>query len=76
MLCAALYPPVSNRRDIVVERCAIDGQLRSQHGSAASSLATLRTITAGEGVAGLYRAFWPHQAVWVPFNGLFFQFLG
>jgi len=63
-------------RDIVIERCAIDGQLRSQVGSTSSSLAALRTIVSAEGVAGFYRAFLPHQLVWVPFNGIFFASLG
>ena len=72
LLASVAYVP----RDIVVERCAIDGQLSKQVGSTASSLAALRTIIATEGLYGFYRAFLPHQLVWVPFNGLFFAALG
>ena len=61
---------------MVVERCAIDGQLTKQVGSTASSAAALRTIFSAEGMTGFYRAFLPHQLVWVPFNGLFFAALG
>eukprot|EP00457_Paulinella_chromatophora_P009797 gb/GEZN01009871.1/.p1 GENE.gb/GEZN01009871.1/~~gb/GEZN01009871.1/.p1 ORF type:complete len:296 (-),score=21.21 gb/GEZN01009871.1/:41-928(-) len=64
-------------RDIVLERCAIDGQLRSgQVGPAGSSADALRTILTKEGVRGFYRAYIPHQIVWIPFNGLFFTALG
>ena len=63
-------------RDIIIERCAIDGQLKSQVGSTGSSLAALRTIIGHESLMGFYRAYLPHQFVWVPFNGLFFTFLG
>ncbi|EOD33103.1 hypothetical protein EMIHUDRAFT_460467 [Emiliania huxleyi CCMP1516] len=72
LLASIAYIP----RDIVVERCAIDGQLKSQVGSTASSAAALRTILSAEGLAGFYRAFLPHQLVWVPFNGIFFAALG
>ena len=57
-------------KDIVVERCAIDGQLTSQVGSSASSLRVLATIAKHEGAAGFFRAFLPHQYVFIPFNGL------
>ena len=63
-------------RDVVIERCAIDGQLSTPVGSTASSRAALRTIFSAEGLRGFYRAFLPHQLVWVPFNGLFFAALG
>ena len=72
LLSSFAYVP----RDIVVERCAIDGQLKNQVGSTASSLTALRTILAHEGTSGFYRAYMPHQFVWIPFNGLFFTFLG
>ena len=72
LLASFVYVP----RDIVVERCAIDGQLSSQRGSAASTLHALRSILSLEGLSGLYRAFVPHQVVWIPFNGIFFVALG
>ena len=72
LLASIAYVP----RDIVVERCAIDGQVASTTGSASSSFAALRTVFATEGWYGFYRAFLPHQMVWIPFNGLFFSFLG
>lgn len=72
LLASIAYVP----RDIVVERCAIDGQLKSQVGSTASSIAALQTIFSAEGLRGFFRAFLPHQMVWVPFNGLFFAALG
>ena len=31
---------------------------------------------APQGLHGFYRAYMPHQFVWVPFNGFFFTFLG
>ena len=72
LLSSIAYVP----RDVVIERCAIDGQLSTQVGSTASSRAALRTIFSAEGLRGFYRAFLPHQLVWVPFNGLFFAALG
>ena len=63
-------------RDVIVERCAINGQLATEVGSTSSSLAALRTVFSNEGWYGFYRAFIPHQLVWVPFNGLFFAALG
>ena len=72
LLASIAYVP----RDIIVERCAIDGQVQSTSGSASSSMSALRTVFATEGWYGFYRAFLPHQMVWVPFNGLFFTFLG
>lgn len=63
-------------RDVIIERCAIDGQLSSQVGSCSSSMQALRTMWAHEGVAGFYRAYLPHQFVWIPYNGLFFALLG
>ena len=63
-------------RDVIIERCAIDGQVKSQVGSAASSMQVLRTIMQTEGMAGFYRAYIPHQFVWIPYNGLFFAMLG
>ena len=72
LLASIAYVP----GDIVVERCAIDGQIAKQVGSTASSFAALRTIFATEGMNGFFRAFLPHQLVWVPFNGIFFAALG
>eukprot|EP00322_Chrysochromulina_rotalis_P006512 CAMPEP_0115832778 /NCGR_PEP_ID=MMETSP0287-20121206/2834_1 /TAXON_ID=412157 /ORGANISM="Chrysochromulina rotalis, Strain UIO044" /LENGTH=282 /DNA_ID=CAMNT_0003286175 /DNA_START=51 /DNA_END=897 /DNA_ORIENTATION=+ len=63
-------------RDVIVERCAIDGQLSKQVGSSASSVQVLTTIIRTEGLAGFYRAYMPHQYVWIPFNGLMLSFLG
>ena len=63
-------------RDVIIERCAIDGQLTKQHGSASSSMSVLRTIWAQEGARGFYRAYIPHQFVWIPYNGMFFALLG
>lgn len=57
-------------RDVIVERCAIDGQLKSQVGSSANSVQVFATIIRHEGVLGFYRAYVTHQAVFVPFNGL------
>ena len=54
-------------KDIVVERCAIDGQLASQVGSSANSLKVLSTIIKHEGASGFFRAFLPHQYVFIPF---------
>tara|TARA_B110001452_G_C15203723_1_gene417612 strand:+ start:328 stop:1224 length:897 start_codon:yes stop_codon:yes gene_type:complete len=72
LLASIAYVP----RDVIIERCAIDGQLKSQVGSMANSAAALRTIVSAEGMRGFYRAFFPHQLVWVPFNGIFFASLG
>ena len=72
LLSSFAYVP----RDIIVERTAIDGQLKNQVGSSGSSLSTLRTVMAHEGFMGFYRAYLPHQFVWVPFNGIFFALLG
>jgi hypothetical protein len=63
-------------RDIIVERCAIDGQLSKQVGSCRSSMEAFRTMLAHEGMAGFYRAYVPHQFVWIPYNGLFFALYG
>lgn len=63
-------------RDVIIERCAIDGQLKSQVGSCSNSLEAFRTMWAHEGAMGFYRAYVPHQFVWIPYNGLFFTFLG
>jgi hypothetical protein len=63
-------------RDVVLERCAVDGQLKSQRGSATGTMDALRTIVSLEGLSGFYRAYVPHQIVWVPFNGIFFTALG
>ena len=30
----------------------------------------------GAGRAGLFRAYWIHQATWAPFNGLYWMFYG
>ena len=60
-------------RDIVVERCAIDGQIAKQVGSTASSLAALKTIF-DQGRWAL-PAFVPHS-VGMPFNGIFMWALG
>lgn len=63
-------------RDIIVERCAIDGQLSTQVGSSSNSVSVLATILRHEGLWGFYRAYLPHQYVWIPFNGLMLTFLG
>ena len=63
-------------RDVIVERCAIDGQLSKQVGSSASSVKVLATIIRHEGLWGFYRAYLPHQIVWIPFNGLMMTFMG
>eukprot|EP00419_Tripos_fusus_P047519 CAMPEP_0172814576 /NCGR_PEP_ID=MMETSP1075-20121228/11304_1 /TAXON_ID=2916 /ORGANISM="Ceratium fusus, Strain PA161109" /LENGTH=297 /DNA_ID=CAMNT_0013654377 /DNA_START=40 /DNA_END=930 /DNA_ORIENTATION=+ len=63
-------------RDVIIERCAIDGQIKSQVGSCSSSIEALRTMLAHGGMRGFYRAFLPHQFVWIPYNGLFFALLG
>lgn len=62
-------------RDVIIERCAIDGQLQ-QVGSCANSLTAFRTMLAIEGPKGFYRAYMPHQVVWIPYNGLFFALYG
>ena len=72
LLGALVFVP----KDIVLERCAVDGQLRSQVGSSANSLKVLATIVRHEGLLGFFRAYLPHQYVFVPFNGLTFTFLG
>ena len=63
-------------RDVIVERCAVDGQLAKQVGSSGSSAQVLATIMRTEGFGGFYRAYMPHQFVWIPFNGLMLTFLG
>mmetsp|Transcript_113361 Transcript_113361/g.293452 ORF Transcript_113361/g.293452 Transcript_113361/m.293452 type:complete len:301 (-) Transcript_113361:77-979(-) len=63
-------------RDVIIERCAIDGQLQNQVGSCASSIQAFRTMLAHEGFRGFYRAYVPHQFVWIPYNGIFFSLLG
>jgi len=63
-------------RDVIVERCAIDGQLRKQVGDCGGSIQAFRTMLRHEGVAGFYRAYIPHQFVWIPYNGLFFSIYG
>lgn len=47
--------------------------MRTEYGS---SLSCLRGIVRTEGVGGLYRAYWIHQATWAPFNGLYWLFYG
>ena len=56
LLSSIAYVP----RDVVIERCAIDGQLSTQVGSTASSRAALRTIFSAEGMRGFYRGIVPH----------------
>lgn len=63
-------------RDIIVERCAIDGQLQKQVGSCSSSIQAFQTMLKNEGMMGFYRAYVPHQFVWIPYNGFFFALLG
>ena len=60
-------------RDVVLERCAIDGQL-VQRGSA-STLHALRSSSRSKACRAS-TAFVPHQVVWIPFNGIFFVALG
>ena len=63
-------------RDVIVERCAIDGQLAKQVGSSSSSSTVLGTIMRAEGLLGFYRAYVPHQFLWIPCNGLMLAFVG
>jgi hypothetical protein len=63
-------------RDVIVERCAIDGQLAKQVGSSSSSSTVLGTIMRAEGLRGFYRAYVPHQFLWIPCNGLMLAFVG
>eukprot|EP00746_Dinoflagellata_sp_MGD_P151191 gnl/MRDRNA2_/MRDRNA2_82848_c0_seq2.p1 gnl/MRDRNA2_/MRDRNA2_82848_c0~~gnl/MRDRNA2_/MRDRNA2_82848_c0_seq2.p1 ORF type:complete len:297 (+),score=62.58 gnl/MRDRNA2_/MRDRNA2_82848_c0_seq2:101-991(+) len=72
LMASLAYVP----RDIIVERCAIDGQLNQQVGSCGTSMSAFRTMMAHEGMMGFYRAYVPHQFVWIPYNGLFFAFYG
>ena len=49
----------------------LKGAFKGQHLSArySGSSGALQQIIAKEGVRGLYRAYWIHQATWCPFNG-------
>lgn len=58
--------------DVVKERLQIEGQVKTSQ-NYGGSYAAFRNIIATEGVKGLYRAYWMHQATWAPFNGLYFS---
>eukprot|EP00931_Biecheleriopsis_adriatica_P104570 TRINITY_DN79232_c0_g1_i1.p1 TRINITY_DN79232_c0_g1~~TRINITY_DN79232_c0_g1_i1.p1 ORF type:complete len:297 (-),score=29.87 TRINITY_DN79232_c0_g1_i1:42-932(-) len=63
-------------RDVIVERCAIDGQLKKQVGDCGGSIQAFRTMLRHEGILGFYRAYIPHQILWIPYNGFFFSIYG
>jgi len=56
--------------DVIKERCMIEGQVKTTN-VYGSSYKMLFGIVKTEGPFGLYRAFWIHQATWVPFNGMY-----
>eukprot|EP00968_Pinguiococcus_pyrenoidosus_P015421 scaffold1424_cov237-Pinguiococcus_pyrenoidosus.AAC.12 len=58
--------------DVIKERLQVEGQMavKEHYGG---SVAAFRRILRSEGVSGLYRAYWIHQATWAPFNGLYFM---
>ena len=57
--------------DVIKERLQIEGKIQTNESYGGSYNATKRIIK-NEGLIGLYRAFWIHQATWVPFNGIYF----
>ena len=59
--------------DVVKERLQIQGSMSKLTARYKGSMGALRDIVASEGVLGLYRAYWIHQATWAPFNGLYFM---
>lgn len=61
--------------DVVKERLQVQGAFKGDALAArySGSVGALRSIIASEGVHGLYRAYWIHQATWCPFNGLYFM---
>ena len=40
------------------------------------SFNALKSIWKTEGMRGFYRAYWPHQMAWVPFNGSYWAIYG
>lgn len=59
--------------DVIKERLQIEAQVKNELTETyGGSFNALRQIIKGEGVIGLYRAYWIHQATWCPFNGLYF----
>lgn len=57
--------------DVVKERLQIEGQIKTNE-KFGGSLNAFKQIVKNEGVLGLYRAYWLHNLVWAPFNGLYF----
>eukprot|EP00494_Astrolonche_serrata_P002226 UN02232 len=62
-------------RDIITERCQIEGQVKTI-ATYNSSWNALKSVWQTEGMRGFYRAYWPHQSAWVPFNGSYWMFYG
>lgn len=62
-------------RDIITERCQIEGQVKV-NATYSGSWNALRSIWKTEGMRGFYRAYWPHQMAWVPFNGSYWAIYG
>ncbi len=58
--------------DVIKERLQIEGKIQTNESYGGSYNAT-KQIFRNEGMIGLYRAFWIHQATWVPFNGIYFS---
>ena len=58
--------------DVIKERLQIEGKIQTTENYGGSYNAT-KQIIKNEGLIGLYRAFWIHQATWVPFNGIYFS---
>ena len=58
--------------DVIKERLQIEGKIQTNENYGGSYNAS-RQIVRKEGIIGLYRAFWIHQATWVPFNGIYFS---
>lgn len=53
--------------DVVKERLQVEGQLKTSK-SYGGTVEAVRGIVRFEGLRGLYRAYWMHQATWAPFN--------
>lgn len=62
-------------RDIITERCQIEGQVKV-NATYSGSFNALKSIWKTEGMRGFYRAYWPHQMAWVPFNGSYWAIYG
>ena len=58
--------------DVIKERLQIEGQTKTNE-RYGSSLTATRRILVTEGLSGLYRAYWIHQATWAPFNAIYFS---